>query len=84
MLSKKSLEFFLDIFNVFYSRLFSVEKAIGGWRLIIVSSPSNYLVPFRVQDGDNGLSNFIIQEVRLDIKDFCFQIPIHKSSLWME
>ena len=85
MLAKGALEIARDPGPGFYSRLFLVEKASGGWRPVIDLSHLNdfvQLTPFKmetvasvllsVRDGDFLAS--------LDLKDAYFQIPIHGSS----
>ena len=52
MLAKGSLEIVLDLGPGFYSRLFLVEKATGGWRPVIDLSPLNGFVrqtPFKME-----------------------------------
>ena len=85
MLAKGALEIARDPGPGFYSCLFLVEKASGGWRPVINLSHLNefiHLTRFKmetvasvllsVRDGD-----FIAS---LDLKDAYFQIPIHRSS----
>ena len=85
MLAKGALEIARDPGPGFYSHLFLVEKASGGWRPVIDLSHLNefvQLTPFKmetvasvllsVRDGDFLAS--------LDLKDAYFQIPIHRSS----
>ena len=85
MLAKRALEIARDPGPGFYSRLFLVEKASGGWRPMIDLSHLNefvQLTPFKmetvaivllsVREGDFLAS--------LDLKDSYFQIPIHPSS----
>ena len=85
MLAKGALEIARDPGPGFYSRLFLVEKATGGWRPVIDLSHLNdfvQLTPFKmkavalvllsVREGDFLAS--------LDLKDAYFQIPIHGSS----
>ena len=52
MLSKDALEIVLDPGPGFYSRLFLVEKVIGGWRPVIDLSHLNGFVlqtPFKME-----------------------------------
>ena len=85
MLAKGALEIARDPGPGFYSRLFLVEKATGGWRPVIDLSHLNdfvqltsfkmetvALVLLSVREGDFLAS--------LDLKDAYFQIPIHGSS----
>ena len=85
MLDKGALEIARDPGPDFYSRLFLVEKASGGWRSVISLSHLNKFVqPTRfkleivasvllsVREGDFLAS--------LDLKDAYFQILIHPSS----
>ena len=82
MLAKGALEIARDPGPGFYSRLFLVEKASGGWRPVIDLSRLNdfvQLTSFKmatvasvllsVREGDFLAS--------LDLKDAYFQIPIH-------
>ena len=85
MLAKGALEIARDAGPGFYSRLFLVEKASGGWRLVIDLSHLYEFVQLTrfkmktvasvllsVREGDFLAS--------LDLKDAYFQIPIHPSS----
>ena len=85
MLAKGALEIARDPGPGFYSRLFLVEKATGGWSPVIDLSHLNdfvqltsfkmetvALVLLSVREGDFLAS--------LDLKDAYFQIPIHGSS----
>ena len=56
MLAKDALEIVLDPGPGFYSRLFLVEKATGGWRPVIDLSPERVCSANYVQDGDCSLS----------------------------
>ena len=85
MLAKGALEIALDPGPGFYSRLFLVEKASGGWRPVIDLSHLNefvQLTPFKMETVTSVLlsvreGDFIAS---LDLKDAYFQIPIHRSS----
>ena len=85
MLAKGTLEIARDPGPSFYSRLFLVEKASGGWRPVNDLSHLNEFVQLTrfkmetvaavllsVREGDFLAS--------LDLKDAYFQIPIHPSS----
>ena len=85
MLAKGALEIARDLGPGFYSPLFLVEKASGGWRPVIDLSHLNEFVQltrfkmetvasvlFSVREGDFLAS--------LDLKDEYFQIPILLSS----
>ena len=85
MLAKGALEIARDPGPSFYSCLFLVEKASGGWRPVIDLSHLNEFVQLTrfkmktvasvllsVREGDFLAS--------LDLKDAYFQIPIHPSS----
>ena len=82
MLAKGALEIARDPGPGFYSRLFLVEKATGGWRPVIDLSHLNDLNA--VQDGNSRFGAVICQRggflASLDLKDAYFQIPIHGSS----
>ena len=85
MLAKGALEITRDPGPGFYSRLFLVEKASGGWRPVIDLSHLNefvQLTPFKMKTVASVLlyvreGNFLAS---LDLKDAYFQIPIHPSS----
>ena len=69
----------------FYSRLFLVEKATGGWRPVIDLSHLNDFVQLTLSKMETVAS--VLLSVRegdflasLDLKDAYFQIPIHGSS----
>ena len=69
----------------FYSRLFLVEKATGGWRPVIDLSHLNdfvQLTPFKMETVASVLLS--VREgdflASLDLQDAYFQIPIHGSS----
>ena len=85
MLAKGALEIARDPGPGFYSRLFLVEKATGGWRPVIDLSHLNdfvQLTPFKMETVASVLLS--VREVdflaSLDLKDAYFQIPIHGSS----
>ena len=85
MLAKGALEIARDPGPGFYSRLFLVEKATGGWRPVIDLSHLNdfvQLTPFKMETVASVLlsvrgGDFLAS---LDLKDAYFQIPIHGSS----
>ena len=85
MLAKGALEIVLNPGPGFYSHLFLVEKATGGWRPVIDFSPLNGFVrqtPFKMETATSVLlsireGNFLAS---LDLKNAYFQIPIHRSS----
>ena len=85
MLAKGTLEIARDPGPGFYSRLFLVEKASGGWRPMIDLSHLNdfvQLTPFKMETVASVLLS--VREgdflASLDLKDAYFQIPIHGSS----
>ena len=85
MLAKGALEIARDPGPGFYSRLFLVEKATGGWRPVIDLSHLNDFVQltlFKMETVASVLlsvreGNFLAS---LDLKDAYFQIPIQGSS----
>ena len=85
MLDKNALEIVENQSPGFYSRLFLVEKATGGWRPVIDLSPLNLFVrqtKFRMETVALVMAsiregNFMAS---LDLKDAYFQIPIHRDS----
>ena len=84
MLAKGALEIARDPGPGFYSRLFLVEKASGGWRPVIDLSHLNdfvQLTPFKMETVASVLLS--VREgdflASLDLKDAYFQIPIHGS-----
>ena len=85
VLAKGALEIVLDPEPGFYSRLFLVEKATGGWRPVIDLSPLNGSVrqtPFKMETVASVLlsvweGDFLAS---VDLKDAYFQIPVHRSS----
>ena len=69
----------------FYSRLFLVEKASGGWRPVIdLSHLNNFvqLTSFKMETVASVLLSVRQGEflASLDLKDAYFQIPVHRSS----
>ena len=85
MLAKGALEIARDPGPGFYSRLFLVEKASGGWRPVIDLSHLNEFVQLTSFKMETVAS--VLLSVRegdflasLDLKDSYFQIPIHRSS----
>ena len=85
LLAKGALEIARDPGPGFYSRLFLVEKATGGWRPVIDLSHLNdffQLTPFKMETVASVLLS--VREgdflASLDLKDSYFQIPIHGSS----
>ena len=85
MLAKGTLEIVLDLGPGFYSRLFLVEKATGGWRPVIDLSPLNGFVrqtPFKMETAASvllsvGEGDFLAS---VDLKNVYFQILVHRSS----
>ena len=85
MLQKGAVEIVVDPGPGFYSRLFLVEKATGGWRPVIDLSPLNVSVlqtPFRMETVASVLSSIRGGDflASIDLKDAYFQIPVHRSS----
>ena len=85
MLAKGALEIARDPGLGFYSRLFLVEKATGGWRPVIDLSHLNDFVQLTSFKTETVAS--VLLSVRegdfldsLDLKDAYFQISIHGSS----
>ena len=85
MLAKEALEIVPDPGPGFYSRLFLVEKATGGWRPVIDLSTLNTFIrqtPFKMETVASVLN--AVQEndllASLDLKDAYFQVPVHPSS----
>ena len=69
----------------FYSRMFVVTKATGGWRPIIDLSTLNLSVdrtPFRMETSQTVLRSVRINDwmVSIDLKDAYLQILIHPAS----
>ena len=66
MIMKGALEIVPDLDPGFYSRLFLVEKASGGWRPVIdLSPPQQMRTTNPIQDGDHRLSTPLGQKWRL-------------------
>ena len=85
MLAKGALEIARDPGPGFYSRLFLVEKASGGWRPVIDLSHLNdfvQLTSFKMETVASVLLSVRVGDflASLDLKDVYFQIPIHRSS----
>ena len=85
MLAKGALEIARNPGPGFYSHLFLVEKASGGWRPVIDLSHLNEFVQLTRFKMETDAS--VLLSVRegdflasLDLKDVYFQIPIHPSS----
>ena len=85
MLSKDALEIVLDPGPGFYSRLFLVEKAMGGWRPVIDLSHLNGFVqqtPIKMETVASVL--LFVREgdflASTNLKDAYFQIPVHQAS----
>ena len=85
MLEKGALEIVADPGFGFYSRLFLVEKATGGWRPVIDLSPLNGFVrqtPFKMETPASVVAS--VREgdflASVDLKDAYFQVPIHQES----
>ena len=85
MLAKGALKIARDPGPGFYSRLFLVEKASGGWRPVVDLSHLNefiQLTRFKMETVASVLLS--VREgdflASLDLKDAYFQIPIHPSS----
>ena len=85
MILKGALERVPDPGPGFYSRLFLVENASGGWRSVINLSPFNEFVQqtsFKMETASSVLlsvrrGDFLAS---IDLKDAYFQIPVHTSS----
>ena len=85
MLAKGALEIARDPGPGFYSRLFLMEYASGGWRPVIDLSHLNdfvQLTSFKMETVASVLLS--VREgdflASLDLKNVYFQIPIHRSS----
>ena len=59
MVSKGAVEVVDTPTPGFYSRLFLVPKAQGGWRPVIDLSPLNKFLSDKVQDGNHSVLAFI-------------------------
>ena len=86
MLAKGALEIARDPGPGFYSRLFLVEKASGGWRPVIDLSHLNefvQLTPFKMETVASVLLS--VREgdflASLDLKDAYFQISIFEEAI---
>ena len=85
MVTKGVLEIVPDPDPGFYSRLFLVEKASGGWRPVIDLSPLNEFVqqtPFKMETPNSVLltvrkNDFLAS---IDLRNAYFQILVHPSS----
>ena len=85
MVRKGALEVVQHPSPGFYSRLFLVAKASGGWRPVIDLSPLNGFLqqtPFKMETMTTVLAS--IREgdfmASVDLSDAYFQIPVHPSS----
>ena len=84
MLDKGALEIVQGQSPGFYSRLFLVEKATGGWRPVIDLSPLNGFIrqtPFKMETAATVLSSVRKGDfmASIDLKDAYFQIPVHRN-----
>ena len=85
MVAKGVLEIIPSPGPSFYSRLFLVEKASGGWRPVIDLFPLNEFIqqtPFRMETPSSVLlavrkNDFLAS---IDLKDAYFQVPVHPAS----
>ena len=85
MVSKGAVEVVDTPTPGFYSRLFLVPKAQGGWRPVIDLSPLNKflsLTDFRMETVASVMSSVRPGDfmASIDLKDAYFQIPVHQSS----
>ena len=85
MISKGALERVSNPGPGFYSRLFLVEKASGGWRPVIDLSLFNEFVQqtsFKMETASSVLLSMRKDDflASIDLKDAYFQIPVHVSS----
>merc|ERR1712035_276541 len=85
LVEKEALEVVSDPSPGFYSRLFLVEKASGGWRPVIDLSPLNgFLAQTRFQMETVATVLASIREgdfmASIDLSDAYFQVPVHKDS----
>ena len=77
MLEKGAVEVVLDPDPGFYSRLFLVEKATGGWRPVIDLSPLNKFIPltsFKMETVATVLASIRIGDflASIDLRDAYF------------
>ena len=85
MLEKDALEVVDRPGPGFYSRIFLVEKATGGWRPVIDLSPLNSFVlqtKFKMETVASVMASIREGDLMasIDLKDAYFQIPIHQAS----
>ena len=85
MMEKNSLEVVEDQSLGFYSRLFLVEKATGGWRPVIDLSPLNLFIrqtKFKMETVTSVMASIREGDFMAsgDLKDAYFQIPIYPDS----
>ena len=85
LVEKGALEVVSDPSPGFYSRLFLVEKASGGWRPVIDLSPLNGFLQqtrFKMETMASVLAS--IREgdfmASIDLSDAYFQVPVHPAS----
>ena len=80
MLAKDAMEIIFNPGPGFYSRLFLVEEATGGWRPMIDLSHLNGFVrqtPFKMETVASVLLS-VREGASIDLKDAYFQIPVHQ------
>ena len=85
MIKKNAIELIRYPGPGFYSRMFVVPKATGGWRPVIDLSPFNRAVDttkFRMETPRTVLEALLPGDwfVAIDLKDAYFQIPMHQRS----
>ena len=85
MLLKQAIEPVLDQSPGFYSRLFVVPKANGGWRPVIDLSSLNHWVmktKFKMETPSTVLAALHKNDwmFSIDLQDAYFQVPIHPDS----
>ena len=85
MIQKKAIELVPHPNTGFYSRMFVVPKATGGWRPVIDLSPFNRSVDttkFRMETPRSVLEALLPEDwfVAIDLKDAYFQVPMHQKS----